>query len=156
MNESLARPATEDPSFCFSHDEESDQTVIEVIGELLVDITVDRLKRLAIKISTDTYIGTLTFVGLHSNQTKSDDMLWNPRFKSKERFGRMVLMHSNKREEIKSANAADTIATVGLKDTTTGDTWCAIDALTTLEKTEFPEPVIEVACEPASEQEPTR
>ena len=64
------------------------------------------------------------------------------RSKSKERMGRMVLMHSNKREEIKEAQAGDIIAIVGLKDTTTGDTLCAIDAPVVLEKMDFPEPVI--------------
>jgi len=74
----------------------------------------------------------------------------NPRTKQKERLGRMVLMHSNTREEIKEASAGDIIALVGLKDTTTGDTLCAQDAPIVLERMEFPDPVIKVACEPAS------
>ena len=68
------------------------------------------------------------------------------RSKSKERMGRMVLMHSNKREEIKEAQCGDIIAIVGLKDTTTGDTLCAVDAPVVLEKMDFPEPVIKVNC----------
>merc|ERR1719254_114119 len=75
----------------------------------------------------------------------------NPRSKQKERFGRMVLMHSNKREEIKEAAAGDIIAIVGLKDTTTGDTLCAVDSPIVLERMEFPEPVIKVSCEPATQ-----
>ena len=66
------------------------------------------------------------------------------RSKAKERMGRMVLMHSNKREEIKEAQCGDIIAIVGLKDTTTGDTLCAVDAPVVLEKMDFPEPVIKV------------
>ncbi|CAK0892124.1 unnamed protein product [Prorocentrum cordatum] len=72
----------------------------------------------------------------------------NPRTKQKERFGRMVLMHSNTREEIKEAGAGDIIAIVGLKDTTTGDTLCDMKDQVVLERMEFPEPVIKVACEP--------
>ena len=77
--------------------------------------------------------------------------LW--RSKSKERMGRMVLMHSNKREEIKEAQCGDIIAIVGLKDTTTGDTLCAVDAPVVLEKMDFPEPVIKVSCEPTSQKD---
>ena len=71
-------------------------------------------------------------------------MLRMRRSKAKERMGRMVLMHSNKREEIKEAQCGDIIAIVGLKDTTTGDTLCAVDAPVVLEKMDFPEPVIKV------------
>jgi len=108
----------------------------------------EKLSGLAFKVATDPFIGTLTFVRLYSGSVKSGDMLWNPRAKAKERMGRMVLMHANKREEIKEASAGDIIAVVGLKDTTTGDTLCAIDAPIVLEKMEFPEPVISVSCEP--------
>jgi len=111
----------------------------------------EKLSTLAFKVATDPYIGTLTFLRLYSGSIKSGDMVWNPRSKSKERLGRMVLMHSNKREEIKSAQAGDIIAVVGLKNTTTGDTLCAIDAPIVLEKMDFPEPVIKVSCEPESQ-----
>merc|ERR1719343_804380 len=80
-------------------------------------------------------------------------MMINPRSKQKERFGRMVLMHSNKREEIKEAAAGDIIAIVGLKDTTTGDTLCDQKDPIVLERMEFPEPVIKVACEPNTKKD---
>merc|ERR1719221_1890419 len=80
-------------------------------------------------------------------------MMYNPRTKSKERLGRMVLMHSNKREEIKEASTGDIIALVGLKDTTTGDTLCDPKAPIVLEKMDFPEPVIKVACEPDTQSD---
>merc|ERR1719193_1853436 len=79
--------------------------------------------------------------------------MFNPRTGKKERFGRMVLMHSNTREEIKEAAAGDIIALVGLKDTTTGDTLCDKEAPIVLERMEFPEPVIKVACEPATKND---
>jgi len=88
----------------------------------------EKLSGLAFKVAADPYIGTLTFYRIYSGRVKAGDMVWNPRSKAKERMGRMVLMHSNKREEIKEAQAGDIIAIVGLKDTTTGDTLCAVDA----------------------------
>jgi len=111
----------------------------------------EKFSGLAFKIAADPYMGTLTFFRIYSGKVKSGDMMLNPRTKQKERLGRMVLMHSNKREEIKEASAGDIIALVGLKDTTTGDTLCALDAPIVLEKMDFPEPVIKVACEPASQ-----
>ncbi|CAJ1353111.1 unnamed protein product [Effrenium voratum] len=111
----------------------------EMVRKASVD---EKLSGLAFKVAADPYIGTLTFYRIYSGKVKSGDMVWNPRTKSKERLGRMVLMHSNKREEIKEAGAGDIIAIVGLKDTTTGDTLCAIDAPIVLEKMDFPEPVI--------------
>lgn len=113
----------------------------------------EKLSGLAFKVAADPYIGTLTFYRIYSGKVKSGEMVWNPRTKSKERMGRMVLMHSNKREEIKEAQAGDIIAVVGLKDTTTGDTLCAVDAPIVLEKMEFPEPVIKVSCEPDSQKD---
>ncbi|OLQ04317.1 Elongation factor G-2, chloroplastic [Symbiodinium microadriaticum] len=113
----------------------------------------EKLSGLAFKVAADPYIGTLTFYRIYSGKVKSGEMVWNPRTKSKERMGRMVLMHSNKREEIKEAQAGDIIAVVGLKDTTTGDTLCAVDAPIVLEKMELPEPVIKVSCEPDSQKD---
>lgn len=110
----------------------------------------EKFSGLAFKVATDPYIGTLTFFRVYSGTVNAGDMTWNPRTKSKERLGRMVLMHANNREEIKSASAGDIIALVGLKDTTTGDTLCAQDAPISLERMDFPEPVIKVACEPAT------
>jgi len=116
------------------------------------ECTVDeKFSGLAFKVATDPYIGTLTFFRIYSGKVKAGDMMLNPRTKQKERLGRMVLMHSNKREEIKEASAGDIIALVGLKDTTTGDTLCAMDAPIVLERMDFPEPVIKVACEPATQ-----
>eukprot|EP00930_Biecheleria_cincta_P091015 TRINITY_DN804_c0_g1_i1.p1 TRINITY_DN804_c0_g1~~TRINITY_DN804_c0_g1_i1.p1 ORF type:complete len:829 (-),score=175.35 TRINITY_DN804_c0_g1_i1:257-2686(-) len=117
------------------------------------NVADEKLSSLAFKVAADPYIGTLTFLRIYSGSIKSGDMVWNPRSKTKERLGRMVLMHANKREEIKSAKAGDIIAVVGLKDTTTGDTLCAMDAPIVLEKMDFPEPVIKVACEPASQSD---
>eukprot|EP00438_Fugacium_kawagutii_P025259 Skav206144 [mRNA] locus=scaffold6089:2651:7402:+ [translate_table: standard] len=115
-----------------------------------------KLSGLAFKVAADPYIGTLTFYRIYSGKVKAGDMVWNPRSresKSKERMGRMVLMHSNKREEIKEAQCGDIIAIVGLKDTTTGDTLCSIDDPVVLEKMDFPEPVIKVSCEPTSQKD---
>merc|ERR1712151_9394 len=111
----------------------------------------EKFSGLAFKVAADPYIGTLTFFRIYSGKVTAGDTWVNPRTKNKERLGRMVLMHSNKREEIKEASAGDIIALVGLKDTTTGDTLCASDAPIVLERMEFPEPVIKVACEPASQ-----
>lgn len=108
---------------------------------------------LAFKVANDPYMGTLTFFRIYSGKVKSGDSFYNPRSRTKERFGRMVLMHSNKREEIKEASTGDIIALIGLKDTTTGDTLCAMDNQIVLERMEFPEPVIKVACEPESQSD---
>jgi len=116
--------------------------------------TIDeKVAGLAFKVATDPFIGSLTFFRIYSGSVKAGDSLWNPRSKTKERVGRMVLMHANKREEIKEANAGDIIAIVGLKATTTGDTLCAIDAPIVLEKMDFPEPVIKVSCEPLTQSD---
>jgi elongation factor G len=106
---------------------------------------------LAFKVANDPYMGTLTFFRVYSGKVNAGDMFMNPRTKQKERLGRMVLMHSNKREEIKSAGTGDIIALIGLKNTTTGDTLCDAENPIVLERMEFPEPVIKVACEPESQ-----
>merc|ERR1712176_757663 len=108
---------------------------------------------LAFKVAADPYIGTLTFFRIYSGKVTTGDFVMNPRTKQKERLGRMVLMHSNKREEIKEAQAGDIIALVGLKDTTTGDTLCDMKEQIVLERMDFPEPVIKVACEPATKND---
>jgi elongation factor G len=113
----------------------------------------EKFSGLAFKVAADPFMGTLTFFRIYSGKVKAGDMMLNPRTKQKERLGRMVLMHANKREEIKEASAGDIIALVGLKDTTTGDTLCAVDAPIVLERMEFPEPVIKVACEPATQSD---
>ncbi|MBT3048748.1 MAG: elongation factor G, partial [Candidatus Thiodiazotropha sp. (ex Clathrolucina costata)] len=103
---------------------------------------------LAFKVATDPFVGTLTFFRVYSGVLKSGDSVFNPVKGKKERIGRILQMHSNSREEIKEVLAGDIAAAVGLKDVTTGDTLCAIDKPITLERMEFPEPVISVAVEP--------
>ncbi|MCU7921567.1 MAG: elongation factor G [Candidatus Thiodiazotropha sp. (ex Dulcina madagascariensis)] len=103
---------------------------------------------LAFKIATDPYVGTLTFFRVYSGALKSGDSVYNPVKGKKERIGRILQMHSNSREEIKEVLAGDIAAAVGLKDVATGDTLCALDKPITLERMEFPEPVIAVAVEP--------
>ncbi|WP_328987269.1 elongation factor G [Thiorhodovibrio winogradskyi] len=105
---------------------------------------------LAFKIATDPYVGTLTFFRVYSGVLNSGDTVFNPVKSKKERVGRILQMHSNDRKEIKEVRAGDIAAAVGLKDVTTGDTLCAIDKPITLERMEFPEPVISVAVEPKS------
>ena len=105
---------------------------------------------LAFKIATDPFVGTLTFFRVYSGHLNSGDSVYNPIKTKKERVGRMVQMHANSREEIKEVLAGDIAAAIGLKDVTTGETLCALDRIVTLEKMEFPEPVISVAVEPKS------
>jgi elongation factor G len=105
---------------------------------------------LAFKIATDPFVGTLTFFRVYSGTLNSGDSVFNPVKSKKERIGRMVQMHSNNREEIKQVLAGDIAAGIGLKDVTTGDTLCSPDSIITLERMEFPEPVISVAVEPKS------
>ncbi len=106
---------------------------------------------LAFKIATDPFVGTLTFFRVYSGVLKSGDMLYNSVKGKKERVGRILQMHANSREEIKEVRAGDIAAAVGLKDVTTGDTLCAQNAIITLERMEFPEPVISVAVEPRTQ-----
>ena len=106
---------------------------------------------LAFKIATDPYVGTLTFFRVYSGRLNSGDTVYNPLKHKKERVGRMVQMHSNSREEIKEVLAGDIAAAIGLKDVTTGETLCATDKIVTLEKMDFPDPVISVAVEPKSQ-----
>ena len=106
---------------------------------------------LAFKIATDSFVGTLTFFRVYSGVLKSGDAVYNSVKGRKERIGRIVQMHSNSREEITEVRAGDIAAAIGLKDTTTGDTLCSIDDVITLERIEFPEPVISVAIEPRTQ-----
>ncbi|MPZ44398.1 MAG: elongation factor G [Betaproteobacteria bacterium] len=103
---------------------------------------------LAFKIMTDPFVGQLTFFRVYSGIVSSGDMIYNPVKRRKERVGRILQMHANQREEIKEVRAGDIAAGVGLKDLTTGDTLCAIDKIVTLERMDFPDPVIHVAVEP--------
>ncbi|MDS4039984.1 MAG: elongation factor G [Candidatus Competibacter sp.] len=103
---------------------------------------------LAFKIATDPFVGTLTFIRCYSGVVNSGDTVYNPIKSRRERIGRLVQMHANSREEIKEIRAGDIAACVGLKDVTTGDTLCDSGSVITLERMEFPEPVISVAVEP--------
>ncbi len=103
---------------------------------------------LAFKIATDPYVGTLTFFRVYSGVVKTGDTIFNPVKGKKERFGRIVQMHSKERKEIDEVRAGDIAAAIGLKDVTTGDTLCANDSKVTLERMDFPDPVISVAVEP--------
>lgn len=105
---------------------------------------------LAFKIATDPFVGTLTFMRVYSGKVNSGDTVYNSVKQKRERFGRIVQMHSNKREEVKEILAGDIAAAIGLKDVTTGDTLCAQDHKVILERMEFPEPVIQIAVEPRS------
>ncbi|MCP4300258.1 MAG: elongation factor G [Gammaproteobacteria bacterium] len=103
---------------------------------------------LAFKIATDPFVGNLTFFRVYSGVLNSGDTIFNPVKGKKERIGRILQMHSNDRKEIKEVRAGDIAAAVGLKDVTTGDTLCDLKQKITLERMEFPEPVISVAVEP--------
>lgn len=108
---------------------------------------------LAFKIMTDPYVGTLTFARVYSGVIRSGDALLNPRTGDKERVGRLLLMHANKREEISEIHAGHICAFLGLKDVKTGDTLCDQKDPIILERMEFPEPVISIAVEPASKKD---
>ncbi len=103
---------------------------------------------LAFKIATDPFVGNLTFFRVYSGVLKSGDSVFNPVKGKKERIGRIVQMHANSREEIKEVHAGDIAAAIGLKVVTTGDTLCDEKHVITLERMEFPDPVISVAVEP--------
>lgn len=103
---------------------------------------------LAFKIATDPFVGALTFIRVYSGVVNSGDTVYNPIKDRRERIGRIVQMHANNREEIKEIRAGDIAAAIGLKDVRTGDTLCDPKSVITLEKMEFPEPVISVAVEP--------
>ncbi len=126
-----------------------------IVGELDDGSSGDRpatddgpFAALAFKIATDSYVGSLTFLRVYSGVIKTGDMVYNPLKKKRERIGRLLQMHSNDREDIKEVRAGDIAAAVGLKEVTTGDTLTDSKNIITLERMEFPEPVISVAVEP--------
>ncbi len=106
---------------------------------------------LAFKIATDPFVGTLTFFRCYSGVVNTGDTVYNPVKGKRERFGRIVQMHAKDREEIKEVRAGDIAAAIGLKDVTTGDTLCDPNNVITLERMEFPDPVISIAVEPKSQ-----
>ena len=103
---------------------------------------------LAFKVATDSFVGNLTFFRVYSGILRTGDSIFNPIKGKRERIGRLLQMHSNDRKEIKEVLAGDIAAAVGLKDVTTGDTLCDPKEIITLEKMDFPDPVISVAIEP--------
>ncbi|QOF78142.1 elongation factor G [Variovorax sp. 38R] len=108
----------------------------------------EKFSALAFKLMTDPYVGQLTFVRVYSGVLSKGDTVYNPIKGRKERIGRIVQMHANERLEIEEIRAGDIAACVGLKDVTTGETLCDPNAMITLERMEFPEPVISQAVEP--------
>ena len=111
---------------------------------------------IAFKIATDPFVGTLTFVRVYSGVIKTGDTLLNPLTRQKERVGRLLLMHANKREEISEIHAGHICAFLGLKDTRTGHTLCDMKEPIILEKMTFPVPVIDIAIEPKSKADQER
>ena len=108
---------------------------------------------LAFKIATDPFVGNLTFLRSYSGVVNSGDTVLNSVKQKRERFGRLVQMHANSRNEIKEIYAGDIVAAIGLKETTTGDTLCVESAPIILERMEFPDPVISVAVEPKTKSD---
>ncbi len=111
---------------------------------------------LAFKIATDPYVGSLTFFRSYSGVLKSGDTVYNPVKQRKERIGRLLQMHANHREEISEVRAGDIAAAVGLKTVSTGETLCTPGHVITLERMDFPEPVIAVAVEPKTKADQER
>ncbi|MBJ7220310.1 MULTISPECIES: elongation factor G [unclassified Brenneria] len=116
----------------------------------------DKFSALAFKLMTDPYVGQLTFVRVYSGVLKKGDSVYNPVRGKKERIGRIVQMHANARHEVDEIRAGDIAACVGLKEVTTGETLCDPDAVLTLERMEFPEPVISLAIEPKTKADQER
>ncbi|MFQ5432240.1 MAG: elongation factor G [Nitrospinota bacterium] len=124
-------------------------------GEEIVRKTSDEeaFSALAFKIMADTFVGQLTFIRVYSGVLKAGSYTMNATRESKERIGRLLQMHANKREEVKEVRAGDIVAVVGLKKTLTGDTLCDEKKPVVLEKISFPEPVISIAIEPKTKAE---
>ena len=112
----------------------------------------EHFSALAFKIMTDPYVGRLTFFRVYSGSVSTGDHILNPNTGKKERVGRLMLMHSNKREERKTVTTGEIAAMVGLKNTKTGHTLCSVDHPILLESMDFPEPVISIAVEPATKE----
>jgi len=113
----------------------------------------EKFSGLAFKLMTDPYVGQLTFVRVYSGVMKKGDTVFNPIKGKKERIGRIVQMHANNRQEVEEIRAGDIAACVGLKEVTTGETLCDPSAVITLERMQFPEPVIAQAVEPKTKSD---
>ncbi len=136
--------------------------VAAVVGHEVDDESIEIVRKpddsepfsaLAFKIMTDPFVGTLTFTRIYSGVLESGSYVYNPRKRAKERVSRLVRMHANKREEIKSAGAGDIVAVIGLKDVVTGDTLCDEKRPLLLESIKAPEAVLSVAVEPKTKGE---
>jgi len=108
---------------------------------------------LAFKIMTDPFVGSLTFIRIYSGSMQTGGSIMNSVKSSRERVGRMLLMHANHREDVKSAHTGDIVALAGLKNVTTGDTLCDTSNPIVLERMDFPDPVIEIAVEPKTKSD---
>ncbi|MGD6858487.1 MAG: elongation factor G [Enterobacteriaceae bacterium] len=113
----------------------------------------EHFSSLAFKISSDPFVGNLTFFRVYSGVVKSGDLVLNSRNKKYERFGRIVQMHANKREEIKEVRSGDIAAAIGLKNVSTGDTLCNLDHPILLEDIKFPKPVMSISVEPKTKSD---
>ncbi|WP_028312459.1 elongation factor G [Derxia gummosa] len=113
----------------------------------------EKFSALAFKLMTDPFVGQLTFIRVYSGVVSSGDTVYNPIKGKKDRIGRLLQMHANQRDEIKEVRAGDIAAAVGLKEVTTGETLCDPEAIITLERMEFPEPVISQAVEPKTKSD---
>ena len=138
-----------------------DKPAITGLDESDVEITRkadddEDFSALAFKIANDPFVGNLTFFRVYSGILNSGDTIYNPLKSQKERIGRILQMHSNTRDEIKEVRAGDIAAAVGLKNVTTGDTLSDLKSVITLEKMEFPAPVISVAVEPKSTEDESK
>ncbi|MHB8550125.1 MAG: elongation factor G [Acidiferrobacterales bacterium] len=136
-------PAPSERPAIKGHLDDKDETLAERHA-----IDTEPFAALAFKIATDPYVGQLVFFRVYSGVLNSGDSVYNPVKDRKERIGRLLQMHANTREEIKEVRAGDIAAAVGIKDVTTGDTLCSLDNVITLERMEFPDPVISQAVEP--------
>ncbi len=136
-------PAPNERPAIKGHLDDKDETVAERHAS-----DAEPFSALAFKIATDPYVGQLVFFRVYSGVLNSGDSVYNPVKHRKERIGRLLQMHANTREEIKEVRAGDIAAAVGIKDVTTGDTLCSVDNVITLERMEFPDPVISQAVEP--------
>ncbi|MGG7643233.1 elongation factor G [Rhodovulum sp. YNF3179] len=139
----LPGPLDVPPYMGFSPDDETETRNIERTAD-----DGQPFSALAFKIMNDPFVGSLTFTRIYSGTVKKGESVLNSTKGKKERIGRMMMMHSNSREEIEWAGAGDIIALAGLKETTTGDTLCAANAQVVMETMTFPDPVIEIAVEP--------
>jgi elongation factor G len=141
INEYLPSPVDIPPVEGFDPDDESKKLVRKASDD-------EPFAALAFKIATDPFVGTLTFFRVYSGTVKAGSYVYNVSSGKKERFGRIVRMHANHREDVEEVYAGEIAAAIGLKDTSTGDTLCDENHKIVLEKITFPEPVIKVAIEP--------